>query len=191
MGSVDIRSLKAQGAAMSTGLSSRTSSQLTNSDVGVTVMSVTATETAKDTASTAVDKSATAAADTDDGPGMVNAAEADDAADVLSKGRGVLGSRSGGSFPGRSGSGSLITSVYPDVQASWQIASRVIDGMRPTFSAPAVPGPYIALAQRCWDAEPAKRPSFEEIVKLLEAVLNGDSDAAGDAKGGSDVCGEF
>lgn len=74
----------------------------------------------------------------------------------------------------------LITSVYQDLRAGpWTIATKVMEGMRPVFCAPAVPGPYIQLAHRCWQADPAQRPSFEEIVALLEAVMEGDDTAGG------------
>eukprot|EP00775_Hariotina_reticulata_P002471 gene2471-2774_t len=75
--------------------------------------------------------------------------------------------------------GPLISSVYQDLRAApWTIATRVMQGMRPVFTAPAVPGPYMQLAQRCWQADPALRPTFNEIVTLLETVVDGDSTGA-------------
>lgn len=82
---------------------------------------------------------------------------------------------------GTSSSSSLsatIKGVYDDVGSTmaqqWVIAQRVVDtGMRPVFTAPAVPGPYVKLAQRCWSTDPAQRPTFSEIVQLLEAVVLG------------------
>lgn len=53
----------------------------------------------------------------------------------------------------------------------WALMQHVIHGGRPIFTAPAVPGPYVNLAQRCWQVQPEMRPSFAEIVKLLEAVM--------------------
>eukprot|EP00775_Hariotina_reticulata_P005485 gene5485-5720_t len=76
---------------------------------------------------------------------------------------------------GRRSSKAVISSAYQELRATpWIIASKVIEGMRPVFVAPAVPGPYMELAKRCWEADPVKRPSFDEIVKLLEAVVQSD-----------------
>lgn len=68
----------------------------------------------------------------------------------------------------------VISSAYQELCAMpWIIANKVIEGMRPVFVAPAVPGPYVHLAKRCWDADPVKRPSFDEVVELLESVVRG------------------
>lgn len=76
---------------------------------------------------------------------------------------------------GRKSGKSVISSAYQELRATpWIIASKVIEGMRPVFVAPAVPGPYMELAKRCWEADPVRRPSFDEIVKLLEAVVQSD-----------------
>lgn len=45
---------------------------------------------------------------------------------------------------------------------------HVINGGRPIFTAPAVAGGYIKLAQQCWHHEAEQRPGFAEIVQLLE-----------------------
>jgi len=67
----------------------------------------------------------------------------------------------------------VISSAYQELRAMpWIIANKVIEGMRPVFVAPAVPGPYIHLAKRCWDVDPVKRPSFDEVVELLESVVH-------------------
>lgn len=44
-----------------------------------------------------------------------------------------------------------------------QVAKRVLAGERADTS--QVPGKFGALIQRCWSADPQKRPKFEEIAK--------------------------
>lgn len=72
--------------------------------------------------------------------------------------------------------GALCTRVYQHlgVVSPWAIMQHVVEGGRPVFKAPAVPGPYIALAQRCWHHQPQQRPPFSEIVELLEHVMQQD-----------------
>jgi hypothetical protein len=81
------------------------------------------------------------------------------------------------------GRNALISRVYQELGSSpWAILSKVVEGMRPVFVASAVPGPYVQLAQRCWDIDPTKRPSFDEIVALLEEVVDGDGLTGGSGK---------
>eukprot|EP00775_Hariotina_reticulata_P012021 gene12021-12166_t len=86
------------------------------------------------------------------------------------------------------GSDAVICRVYQELGTSpWAILSRVVEGMRPVFMAPAVPGLYMELAKRCWDADPEKRPSFDDIVALLEAVVDDDREAGGGGQGAQDA----
>lgn len=61
--------------------------------------------------------------------------------------------------------GKLSFSTYND----YYIFSRdVIRGVRPeVVPSDNVPAPIAALMARCWDADPAARPTFEEIVQQL------------------------
>ncbi|KXZ43618.1 hypothetical protein GPECTOR_85g348 [Gonium pectorale] len=58
---------------------------------------------------------------------------------------------------------------YPEVHPG-HILNRVKAGLRPVFHS-AVPLPYSALAQRCWSADPAKRPRSPELVVALNELL--------------------
>jgi len=55
-----------------------------------------------------------------------------------------------------------------------QVALKVACGERPSFEQhlkPAdAPDGLIALAQRCWDADPAKRPAFEEVATGFKRI---------------------
>lgn len=48
-------------------------------------------------------------------------------------------------------------------------------GTRPSFPPRRKPSPTVqqlrSLCTKCWDADPGKRPSFEEVVAELEAML--------------------
>lgn len=44
---------------------------------------------------------------------------------------------------------------------------KVYYGLRPKFNKP-VPACYKELMEKCWDKDPNKRPSFEEIVYQLK-----------------------
>jgi hypothetical protein len=50
------------------------------------------------------------------------------------------------------------------------IIDRVVNhGARPAFPAGS-PRAYAALAEECWRAEPAARPTFAQIAERLEAL---------------------
>ncbi|GIL81676.1 hypothetical protein Vretimale_1265 [Volvox reticuliferus] len=55
-------------------------------------------------------------------------------------------------------------------------ARVALEGWRPVFP-PHAPPAYRQLAERCWIADPAKRPTFEEIVAILKDMR--DAAAAG------------
>lgn len=50
-----------------------------------------------------------------------------------------------------------------------QLKDRIVkDGLRPPApSDPRMPAEYLRLIRRCWQLDPAARPSFDEIVKVL------------------------
>jgi hypothetical protein len=66
--------------------------------------------------------------------------------------------------------------IYPDFPsfAPWAVMQHVIEGGRPVWGeqkdGPGPPPAYRRLAVQCWDADPAKRPTFEQIVSTLQAV---------------------
>ena len=68
--------------------------------------------------------------------------------------------------------------------APWSIMGHVTQGGRPVFTAPLVPGPYVALAQACWSQNSLERPSFHEIVDRLEREL-GSGGGGVDGEGGA------
>jgi len=58
------------------------------------------------------------------------------------------------------------------IQSSWQFTNLVIQGLRPKVDEASMPAPFIVLMKRCWDSSPAVRPSFDQIVVQLEAMLS-------------------
>lgn len=62
----------------------------------------------------------------------------------------------------------------------WLIVGKVLEGARPEVPAPeqlpSFDGPpaslkdYVALMDRCWDQDPAKRPDFGEIAAELRQL---------------------
>ncbi len=55
------------------------------------------------------------------------------------------------------------------VQAAYAVAK---DDLRPTFPT-GTPESVIDLVQKCWSRDPLKRPTFEEIIRMLERVKVG------------------
>ena len=56
----------------------------------------------------------------------------------------------------------------PKVMLAQQV---VLNNLRPTFPAGVPPG-FVALAQRCWAARPAARPTFAEILTHLRLLMD-------------------
>ncbi|KAK4281995.1 hypothetical protein QN277_013427 [Acacia crassicarpa] len=52
-------------------------------------------------------------------------------------------------------------------------AAVVSDELRPVLAAQesGVPSRLLALIQRCWDARPENRPSFDDIIKELDSII--------------------
>jgi len=57
----------------------------------------------------------------------------------------------------------------------FQLRAKVAEGQRPTFVAePAdLPEGYRALMEACWHADPATRPTFVTVARLLQAMVAG------------------
>jgi len=58
------------------------------------------------------------------------------------------------------------------IQSSWQFTNLVIQGLRPIVAkAKEMPPTFLKLMQKCWQADPNLRPSFDQIVTELESML--------------------
>lgn len=57
---------------------------------------------------------------------------------------------------------------FHDIKNDFQAFMAVLDGRRPEFNVP-VGEAYRNLIERCWDHDPSKRPTFEQIVYELES----------------------
>jgi serine/threonine protein kinase len=67
----------------------------------------------------------------------------------------------------------LLTHTTPFKElASFRIPSAVVKGKRPTLPTDAlnVPKAYLSLMKHCWHQNPAKRPPFSEILKILGSL---------------------
>ncbi|KAK8870875.1 hypothetical protein M9Y10_008773 [Tritrichomonas musculus] len=54
--------------------------------------------------------------------------------------------------------------VFPNIKNSaFNILRNIMDGQRPEFTKP-IPDCYRSLIESCWDMDPNKRPSFDDIV---------------------------
>lgn len=58
---------------------------------------------------------------------------------------------------------------YDEIAKDWKVQKFVIEGGRPTVPEDW-PLNYRALVQSCWDPLPEKRPSFEEVEKMLTDI---------------------
>ncbi|MCI13693.1 protein kinase and PP2C-like domain-containing protein [Trifolium medium] len=52
-------------------------------------------------------------------------------------------------------------------------AAVVSDGLRPVLASKelGIPSRLISMIQKCWDANPKSRPSFDDIVKELDFIM--------------------
>ena len=65
----------------------------------------------------------------------------------------------------------LVTGRQPFRELRYAEVMRaiVVDNKRPTFD-PDTQEEYVVLAQRCWDRDPSKRPSFETVLIELDKM---------------------
>lgn len=52
-----------------------------------------------------------------------------------------------------------------------QVLGLVLSGMRPVIPA-SVPGPVASVVERCWVQDPGGRPSFSDLVAVLDSLLS-------------------
>ena len=54
-----------------------------------------------------------------------------------------------------------------------QLTAAVSDGLRPSLATDelGIPSRLLSMIQKCWDANPENRPSFDDIVKELDFIL--------------------
>ncbi|CAB4384011.1 unnamed protein product [Rhizophagus irregularis] len=56
---------------------------------------------------------------------------------------------------------------FDDCAHDENLALKICDGIRPKFNESEVPKCYIELMKRCWDSNPANRPSISEIKEVI------------------------
>jgi len=59
--------------------------------------------------------------------------------------------------------------IFPESTFSLQIIERICAGERPVIPEGTNPC-YMKIMNQCWETESSKRPSFDEIVSLLDSV---------------------
>jgi len=63
----------------------------------------------------------------------------------------------------------VLEMTYTEQQLTAAVVSQ---GLRPALALPksGVPSVLLSLIQRCWDSDPEKRPSFENIIDELNII---------------------
>jgi len=64
---------------------------------------------------------------------------------------------------------------FPETAAD-NVRQRVLDGDRPKIEA-KWPSGFASLMQRCWEADPSKRPSAKEVSDVLDALLEDEKES--------------
>lgn len=59
----------------------------------------------------------------------------------------------------------------PNITSAFQFANYVIEGHRPSLAGIRVPEDYMDLMKICWSADPAVRPSFDDIAKGIDVMF--------------------
>lgn len=65
----------------------------------------------------------------------------------------------------------LMTGLTPfrNLRYAEVMRAIVVDDRRPIFPPETEEG-YVLLAKRCWDRDPSKRPSFEDVLSELDQM---------------------
>ena len=66
--------------------------------------------------------------------------------------------------------------AYGEIKSNLEVARAVLGGLRPSVSLESLDTPdaaFIELAQECWSADPASRPSFDEVLLRLRGLGGG------------------
>jgi len=58
---------------------------------------------------------------------------------------------------------------YRDLRYAEVMKAIVVDDKRPVFES-STPSDYVALAKKCWDRDPANRPSYEDVLCELDKM---------------------
>ena len=61
---------------------------------------------------------------------------------------------------------------YDDFDNRNELMIKICDGYRPELEDYTAPNSYIKLMQECWNSDPIKRPSADDISKKLSDILN-------------------
>ncbi|KAK8843302.1 hypothetical protein M9Y10_025157 [Tritrichomonas musculus] len=63
----------------------------------------------------------------------------------------------------------ILTSQFPyRFKGTHQLAKYVVEGGRPDINSNEIPDCFIDLMRKCWDSDPEKRPTFDEIVTEIK-----------------------
>ena len=73
---------------------------------------------------------------------------------------------------------------YEDKEPMQIVLEVVNNGLRPHLPAELAASPLVPLMRECWSEAPAGRPSFQQCVARLEAILEGCTGAGGGEGGG-------
>ena len=67
----------------------------------------------------------------------------------------------------------LVTGLTPfrDLRYAEVMRAIVVEDKRPVFDSETQED-YVALAKRCWDKDPTKRPSFGAVLMELDKIAN-------------------
>ena len=58
---------------------------------------------------------------------------------------------------------------YAETTDNWIVLRQIIEGARPRIP-DEVPGQFAEMIRRCWEVDPAKRPSFEEMLPIFQQL---------------------
>ncbi|RIA91077.1 kinase-like domain-containing protein [Glomus cerebriforme] len=56
---------------------------------------------------------------------------------------------------------------FNNYEHNYDLAMKIVDGMRPKITSAGVPPEYNKLMKQCWDADPLKRPDIDTLLVLI------------------------